>query len=90
MGMSRRERTLEEARLRRQMAGKPPFSSGLSLEPPVMASGLPDVGVGNQPLAKDGSTGLWIPTDVELLLTGEEGSPHEPNNHHEHAAQCFY
>jgi hypothetical protein len=86
MGMSRRERTLEEARLRRQMAGKPPFRSGLSLEPPVMASELPDVGVGNQPLAKDGSTGLWIPTDVELLLTGEGGSPHEPNNHHEHAA----
>jgi hypothetical protein len=31
MGMSRRERTLEEARLRRQMAGKPPFRSGLSV-----------------------------------------------------------
>jgi hypothetical protein len=67
MDMSRRERALEEAR-RRQAAGLRPSGNGHAPEPPVIASGLPAVGSGNQLPTQGSGKGLWAPTDWELLF----------------------
>jgi hypothetical protein len=68
MDMSRKERALEEARRKRQAAGLLLLGNGHAPKPPVIASGLPDVGEAPQPLAKDGGTGLWTPTGSELIF----------------------
>jgi hypothetical protein len=81
--MSRREHTMEEANLRHQMAGKSLFSSGLSPEPLLVTLGLPDMGVGNQPLAKDGGTGLWTPTEP-LSQGPAAGTAHATGGTHFH------
>jgi hypothetical protein len=68
MDMSRRERALEDVRRRRQAAGLLPLDNGHALEPPVIASGLLDIGAVPQPPTQGSAKALWTPTDWELLF----------------------